>query len=56
MDIVKIGIPSSGQEHHSDEMEFRIKPYEVAPPPPPISWASILGLLIVGGIIYVATR
>ena len=58
MDTIKLTMQgsSSRKSHHSDEIAFTIKPYEVAPPPPPIPWATILGALLVGGIIYIATR
>lgn len=48
MDSLKLGM--QGQSRGSDVVEFEIKAYGVAPQ---ISWETILGALIFGGILYV---
>ena len=57
MDIMELEVG----ERHSEEMTFGIKPYGVAPPPPPPPiplwvWALLLGVPIIGAVIYLATR
>lgn len=51
MDSLKFEMP--GQRYGSDIIEFTIKPYGVAPQ---ISWETILGALIFGGILYVVFK
>lgn len=55
MDSMKLTMQgsSSRKSHRSDDIAFTIKPYGVAPPTP---WGTILGLLILGGILYVVFK
>lgn len=48
-----LNLNMQGKRHGSDIIEFTIKPYGVAPQ---ISWETILGALIFGGILYVVFK